>query len=69
MGSGGAAPGIDSAAGGRPVPGLAIDFTGPNGDLVRSQDSPTFIWLWGNAARFGLYNLPSEPWHWSTTGG
>ena len=49
--------------------GLAIDFTGPNGDLVRSQDSPTFIWLWGNAARFGLYNLPSEPWHWSTTGG
>ncbi len=49
--------------------GLAIDFTGPNGDLVRTQDSPTFAWLSVNAVRFGLYNLPSEPWHWSTTGG
>ena len=25
-------------------------------------------WLAGNAASFGFYNLPSEPWHWSTTG-
>jgi peptidoglycan hydrolase CwlO-like protein len=48
--------------------GLAIDFTGPNGDLVRTHDSPTFQWLAANAARFGLYNLPSEPWHWSTNG-
>ena len=30
--------------------GLAIDFTGPDGDLVRTQDSPTFIWLSANAA-------------------
>ena len=22
-----------------------------------------------NAATYGLYNLPSESWHWSTTGG
>ena len=49
--------------------GLAVDFTGPGGDLVRSQASPTFQWLAVNAARFGFYNLPSEPWHWSTTGG
>ena len=21
-----------------------------------------------NASRYGLYNLPSEPWHWSTNG-
>lgn len=40
--------------------GLAIDF-----DL----DHPgSFGWLQGNAGRFGFYNLPSEPWHWSTTG-
>jgi D-alanyl-D-alanine carboxypeptidase len=48
--------------------GLAVDFTGPGGDLVRTRDSPTFQWLAANAARFGFYNLPSEPWHWSTTG-
>ena len=48
--------------------GLAIDFTGPDGDLVRTRESPTYQWLAANAARFGLYNLPSEPWHWSTTG-
>jgi len=47
--------------------GLAIDFVA-NGDLIRSQSSPGFVWLSNNAARFGLYNLPSEPWHWSTNG-
>ncbi len=48
--------------------GLAIDFTS-SGALIRSRSDPAFIWLRGNAARFGLFNLPSEPWHWSTTGG
>ena len=24
--------------------------------------------LAANAENFGFYNLPSEPWHWSTTG-
>lgn len=47
--------------------GLAIDFTG-GGDLIRSRSHPAFAWLAANAARFGFYNLPSEPWHWSTTG-
>ncbi|HZH75013.1 MAG TPA: D-alanyl-D-alanine carboxypeptidase family protein, partial [Archangium sp.] len=42
--------------------GLAIDFTG----MTRS--SPGFAWLKANAARYGFFNLPSEPWHWSTTG-
>ena len=28
-----------------------------------------FVWLAANAGRFGFSNLPSEPWHWSTTGG
>jgi hypothetical protein len=24
--------------------------------------------LRANAANYGLYNLPSEPWHWSVSG-
>ncbi len=47
--------------------GLAIDFTS-NGSLITSRSNPAFQWLANNAARFGLYNLPSEPWHWSTNG-
>ena len=47
--------------------GLAIDFQ-CNGALIRSRSSPCFVWLAGNAGRFGFRNLPSEPWHWSTTG-
>lgn len=47
--------------------GLAIDFT-HNGESIRSQNSPAFRWLAANAPRFGLYNLPSEPWHWSING-
>ncbi|MFP5327204.1 MAG: M15 family metallopeptidase, partial [Acidimicrobiia bacterium] len=47
--------------------GLAIDFTN-NGRLIRSSSDPAFGWLARNASRFGLYNLPAEPWHWSTNG-
>lgn len=47
--------------------GLAIDFT-YNGGSMTSRENPGFIWLANNAARFGFVNLPSEPWHWSTTG-
>jgi len=47
--------------------GLAIDFT-CNGALVGSRGSPCYRWLAANAPRFGLRNLPSEPWHWSTNG-
>ena len=47
--------------------GLAIDFTN-NGRLVTSRDDAAFVWLAANAGRFGFINLPSEPWHWSTTG-
>ena len=43
--------------------GLAVDFVHQGRILTRS--SPAFRWLQANAARFGLYNLPSEPWHWS----
>jgi LAS superfamily LD-carboxypeptidase LdcB len=48
--------------------GLAIDFSA-NGSLIESRSSAGFQWLAGNASRYGFYNLPSEPWHWSTTGG
>jgi hypothetical protein len=47
--------------------GLAIDFQ-CSGVLIRSRSSPCFVWLNGNAGRFGFRNLPSEPWHWSTNG-
>lgn len=47
--------------------GLAIDFTCA-GALVTSRDR-CFAFLATSAATFGLFNLPAEPWHWSTTGG
>lgn len=47
--------------------GFAIDFT--EGGSVLRWNSPGFFWLRDNAAEYGLINLPSEPWHWSTTGG
>jgi hypothetical protein len=47
--------------------GLAIDFE-CDGALIRSRSSACFAWLADNAGTFGLYNLPSEPWHWSVTG-
>ncbi|MEZ5260417.1 MAG: M15 family metallopeptidase [Acidimicrobiales bacterium] len=48
--------------------GLAIDFIGPDGDLIRTRESPAFQWLAGHAHLYGFYNLPSEPWHWSRDG-
>ena len=47
--------------------GLAIDFT-YGGGTIGSRSNPGYRWLAANASRFGLYNLPSEPWHWSTNG-
>ena len=47
--------------------GLAIDFTS-GGQTIQSRSSPAFQWLSANASSYGLYNLPSEPWHWSTNG-
>lgn len=43
--------------------GLAIDFAN-----CSTRGTDCYKWLAGNAARFGYHNLPSEPWHWSTTG-
>lgn len=43
--------------------GLAIDFTN-----CSSHSTACWQWLSANAARFGFFNLPSEPWHWSING-
>ncbi len=47
--------------------GLAIDFT-ENGSIL-TPGSAGFTWMVANAGSYGLINLPSEAWHWSTTGG
>jgi len=47
--------------------GLAVDLT-CNGGGALGSSSPCFAWLQANAASYGLYNLPSEPWHWSNDG-
>ncbi|HEX4902719.1 MAG TPA: M15 family metallopeptidase [Acidimicrobiales bacterium] len=47
--------------------GLAVDFT-YGGRTIQSRSSPAFQWLAANGARYGFYNLPSEPWHWSVDG-
>ena len=43
--------------------GLAIDFSN-----CSSRSSACYRWLSANASSFGFYNLPGEPWHWSTSG-
>ncbi len=47
--------------------GKAIDFT-YGGRTIGTRSSPGFKWLKANAAQYGFYNLPSEPWHWSVNG-
>lgn len=48
--------------------GLAVDFTCNGGGVIPSRSSPCFQWMDDNAGNYGLINLPSEPWHFSTTG-
>lgn len=47
--------------------GLAIDFT-YQGRIIGRRSGDAWNWLSANAANYGLKNLPSEPWHWSTNG-
>lgn len=43
--------------------GLAVDFAGKNGGLLRDANSPEAQWIKANAARFGLdVPLSNEPW-------
>lgn len=44
--------------------GLAIDFR-PLRGVSRKR---MYRWLRANASKYGLYQLPSENWHYSTTG-
>lgn len=48
--------------------GYAIDFVDSHGASL-TIESREFAWLHDHAWRWGFYNLVSEPWHWSTTGG
>jgi hypothetical protein len=51
--------------------GLAIDFTIPTKDGGLStvqRGSKENAWLMANAPKFGLFNLPSEAWHYSIDG-
>ena len=45
--------------------GLAIDFT-YSGRVIGSRSGLAWEWLAANAPEYGLCNLPSEAWHWST---
>jgi hypothetical protein len=47
--------------------GLAFDLQ-CDGVSIRSKQNKCFLWLAKNAGGYGLKNLSSEPWHWSTTG-
>ncbi len=47
--------------------GLAVDIT-YQGAVISHEYSLAFRWMAANAHRWGFYNLPGEPWHWSTTG-
>lgn len=54
--------------------GLAIDFTYRGQTICyprpgsRCSGNAGFNWLKSNAHRYGLKNLPTEAWHWSTNG-
>ena len=49
--------------------GLAIDFRCNGGSIgQQARSNPCVVWLRAHAAAYGLYNLPSEAWHWSTSG-
>jgi len=47
--------------------GLAIDFM-CDGATIKSKDNKCFVWLKKHAKDYGLFNLETEPWHWSTDG-
>jgi hypothetical protein len=47
--------------------GLAVDFNCNGGGAIRRGNS-CWNFLVDHANSYGLYNLPSEPWHWSTNG-
>lgn len=61
------APIVDGRCTSNHCQGLAVDFTDRNG-VSLTAGSTEFYWLQLHAAKFGLHNLASEPWHWSVDG-
>lgn len=47
---------------------LAVDLTCQGGSAFSFGRSLCYPWMLSNAARYGLKQLPSEAWHFSTTG-
>ena len=47
--------------------GLAVDFSCNGGGAIRPGND-CWNFLAAHADNYGLFNLPSEPWHWSTNG-
>jgi D-alanyl-D-alanine carboxypeptidase len=47
--------------------GMAVDIT--SGGKTLTSKSAALKWLRTHADEYGFVNLPSEPWHWSITGG
>ena len=47
--------------------GLAIDLS-CNGAKFTEASPPCWDWVRANAGSFGIQNLSSEPWHWSSNG-
>ena len=43
--------------------GLAVDFRN-----CGTRSTACYKWLRNNGSKYGFYNLPSEPWHWSING-
>lgn len=52
------------------VPGTSNHEAGEALDFANSstRNSQVHKWLKANASKYGFYNLPSEPWHWSRNG-
>lgn len=73
-GCGGSAINDRSCKGNPPtaVPGRSRHETGDAIDVnltgAGGRSSPEYRWLARNASKYAVYNLPSEPWHWSIDG-
>jgi LAS superfamily LD-carboxypeptidase LdcB len=56
--------GLYSKGGKAAVPGTSNHGLGKAVDLNVKSNPGSFEWLKSNAAKYGFYNIPREPWHW-----
>jgi LAS superfamily LD-carboxypeptidase LdcB len=56
--------GLYSKGGKAAVPGTSNHGLGKAVDLNVKSNPGSFEWLKNNAAKYGFYNIPREPWHW-----